>query len=167
VFRESTRAAAPSQQWRIFAMAKRILTPFDSREHSETIVPIVAALARGAGSTVRLLRVFPVPDRVVDTDGRTVAYSDQEMARLTSKGLDDLRRIEVQLEGIPVERVVRFGEATEEILLEAEAFDADLIALTASRRGRLRRALVAGVAERVAGRAPVPTLLLRESAAGR
>ena len=148
-------------------MAKRILAPIDSRAHSETIVPIVAALACGAGSTVRLLRVFPVPDRVVDTNGRTVAYSDQEMARLTSKGLDDLRRIEVQLEGIPVERVVRFGEATEEILLEAEAFDADLIALTASRRGRLRRALVAGVAERVAGKAPVPTLLLRESAAGR
>jgi len=116
---------------------------------------------------VRLLRVFPVPDRVIGTNGRTVAYSDQEMARLTAEGLDDLRRVEAQLEGIPVESVVRFGEAAEEILLEAEAFDADLIALTASRRGRLRRALVAGVAERVAGKAPVPTLLLRGSAAGR
>jgi len=148
-------------------MAKRILTPLDAREHSEAIAPIVAALARGAGSTVRLLRVFPVPDRVIGTNGRTVAYSDQEMARLTAEGLDDLRRVEAQLEGIPVESVVRFGEAAEEILLEAEAFDADLIALTASRRGRLRRALVAGVAERVAGKAPVPTLLLRGSAAGR
>ena len=148
-------------------MAKRILTPLDARERSEAIAPIVAALARGAGSTVRLLRVFPVPDRVIGTNGRTVAYSDQEMARLTAEGLDDLRRVEAQLEGIPVESVVRFGEAAEEILLEAEAFDADLIALTASRRGRLRRALVAGVAERVAGKAPVPTLLLRESAAGR
>jgi len=147
-------------------MAKRILTPLDAREHSEAIAPIVAALARGAGSTVRLLRVFPVPDRVIGTNGRTVAYSDQEMARLTAEGLDDLRRVEAQLEGIPVESVVRFGEAAEEILLEAEAFDADLIALTASRRGRLRRALVAGVAERVAGKAPVPTLLLRGSAAG-
>ncbi|OGL02784.1 MAG: hypothetical protein A3D33_18450 [Candidatus Rokubacteria bacterium RIFCSPHIGHO2_02_FULL_73_26] len=148
-------------------MAKRILTPLDARERSEAIAPIVAALARGAGSTVRLLRVFPVPDRVIGTNGRTVAYSDQEMARLTAEGLDDLRRVEAQLEGIPVESVVRFGEAAEEILLEAEAFDADLIALTASRRGRLRRALVAGVAERVAGKAPVPTLLLRGSAAGR
>ena len=142
-------------------MAKRILTPLDARERSEAIAPIVAALARGAGSTVRLLRVFPVPDRVIGTNGRTVAYSDQEMARLTAEGLDDLRRVEAQLEGIPVESVVRFGEAAEEILLEAEAFGADLVAVAASRRSRLGRALVPGVAERVADQAPVPTLLLR------
>ena len=142
-------------------MAKRILAPIDSREHSEAIVPIVSALARGAGSTVRLLRVFPVPDRVIGTHGRTVAYADQEMARLTAEGLDDLRRIEAQLDGVPVESVVRFGEAAEEILLEAEAFGADLVAVAAARRSRLGRALIPGVAERVAGKAPVPTLLLR------
>ena len=33
-------------------------------------------------------------------------------------------RIEAQLDGIPVETVVRFREPVEEILLEAEAFDA-------------------------------------------
>ena len=46
-------------------MAKRILAPIDTRERAETIVPVVAALARDAGSTVRLLRVQPVPDRVI------------------------------------------------------------------------------------------------------
>ncbi len=142
-------------------MAKRILTPIGAGEHSEAIVPIVRALAQGAGSTVRLLRVFPVPDRVVGSHGRTVAYSDQEMARLTAEGLDDLGRIEAQLDGIPVESVVRFGDTAEEILLEAEAFDADLIALASPGRGRLRSALAPGVAERVARKAPVPTLTLR------
>ena len=142
-------------------MAKRILTPIDARERSETIVPVVTALAHGAGSAVRLLRVFPVPDRVIGSHGRTVAYADQEMARLTAEGLEDLHRIEAQLDGIPVESVVRFGEPTEEILLEAEAFDADLITLATSNRGRLRSALVPGVAERVARKAPVPTLTLR------
>ena len=142
-------------------MPKRILTPIDSREPSETIVPIVAALARGAGSTVRLLRVFPVPDRVIGSHGRTVAYADQEMARLTAEGLDDLRRIEAQMDGVPVESVVRFGEAAEEILLEAEAFDADLIALAASPRGRVRTALAPGVAELLERKGTVPTLTLR------
>jgi hypothetical protein len=47
-------------------MAKRILAPIDAREHSERVIPIVAAMAREMGSTVRLLRVFPVPERVVD-----------------------------------------------------------------------------------------------------
>ncbi len=142
-------------------MAKRILTPIDARGRSEPIVPLVAALARGAGATVRLLRVAPIPDRVVGPYGRTIAYLDQEMARLTAEGLDELARIEVELDGVPVERVVRFGDPAAEILLEAEAFDADLIALAASRRGRVRRALSPGVAERVAREAPVPTLLLR------
>jgi nucleotide-binding universal stress UspA family protein len=141
-------------------MAKRILAPVNSRARSETIVPLLAALARGGGAIVRLLRVSPIPERVVGPRGQTIAYADQEMARLTAEGLDDLRRIEVELNGIPVESVVRFGEPVEEILLEAGAFDADLIALATSTRGRLRRALWSGVAERVARKAPVPTLVL-------
>jgi nucleotide-binding universal stress UspA family protein len=142
-------------------MAKRILTPISEGGRSEEIVPIVSALAQGAGSSVRLVRVFPVPECVVDADGRMVAYSHQQMERLTSEGLSDLGRIQAQLGGIPVEAVVRFGEPVEEILLEAEAFDADLIGLTAPRRGGLRAMLAPGVAERVARKAPIPALVLR------
>ena len=142
-------------------MAKRILVPVDARERAETIVPIVAALARDAGSTVRLLRVSPVPDRVIGNHGQTVAYSDQEMARLTAEGLAELQRVEAELIGVPVETVVRFGEPAEEIALEAEAFGADLIALGADRQGYLRTALAPGVADRVTYKSEVPTLVLR------
>ncbi len=142
-------------------MAKRILAPIDTRERSEAIVPLVAALARDAGSTVRLLRVFPVPERVVGAHGRTVAYIDQEMARLTAEGLADLHQLETELTGVPVETVVRFGEPVEEIALEAEAFEADLIALGSARHGRLRSALAPGIAEQVSRAADVPTLTLR------
>jgi nucleotide-binding universal stress UspA family protein len=143
-------------------MAKRILTPIGEGERSEAIVPTVSALAQGAGSSVRLVRVFPVPAEVVDSDGRIVAYGHQQMERLTSEGLDDLARVEAQLGGIPVETVVRFGEPVEEILIEAEAFGADLIALAAPARGRLRTALAPGVAERLEQKASVPVLTLRE-----
>jgi nucleotide-binding universal stress UspA family protein len=142
-------------------MAKKILTPIDGREQNESIVPVVAALARGAGSTVRLLRVFPVPENVIDPSGRTIAYVDQEMSRLTAEGLDQLAHIEAELQGIPVERVVRFGEPAEEIRLEAEAFNADLVTLATTQRSRLRSALLPGVAERVVREAAVPTLVLR------
>ena len=142
-------------------MAKRILAPIDAREHSERVVPVVAAMAREMGSRVRLLRVFPVPEHVVDQYGRTVAYVDQEMERLTARGLDDLQPAEALLGGVPVETVVRFGDPADEILLEAEAFDADLIALTsAPKRGRLEHLFAPNVAERVAATAPVPTLVL-------
>lgn len=142
-------------------MAKRILAPLDDRERSEAIVPVLGALARDFGATVRLLRVLPVPELVVGSDGRILAYVDQETARLTAGGTEDLRRIAAQLDGVAVESVVRFGEPVNEILLEAEAFDADLIALASPGGGRLRRAVVPGIADRVAARAPVSTLLLR------
>jgi nucleotide-binding universal stress UspA family protein len=142
-------------------MAKRILVPIDARERAESIVPLVSALARDAGSTVRLLRVFPVPSRVVGTHGQTVAFSDQEMARLTAEGQADLQRLEAELLGVPAETVVRFGEPAEEIVREAEAFDADLIALGADRQGYLRTALAPGVADRVTYKSRVPTLTLR------
>ena len=141
-------------------MTKRILAPIGAEERSEAIVPLVAALARESGATVRLLRVFPVPERILATNGRTVAYVDQEMARLTDEGLEELARIETALPGVPVERIVRFGDPEEEILVEAEAFGADLIALTTTTRGRTQRFIAPDVADRVAGSATVPTLVL-------
>jgi len=131
-----------------------------SQSQAQALRPVVAALARGAGSTVRLLRVFPVPERVMGAHGQTIAYVDQEMTRLTAAGLDELAHVEAQLDGIDVERVVRFGNPTDEIQLEAEAFGADLIALATTARGRLRAILTPGVAERVVGRSAVPTLVL-------
>lgn len=141
--------------------AKRILVPVDGSERNDDITPVLAPLAERTGGSIRLLRVFPVPDRVVGPYGRTIAYVDQEMDRLTGEGLDDLRRIEAMLDGIPVETVVRFGEPVAEILAEADAFDADLVALATAPRGRLGRALRPGVADRVVAAARVPTLVLQ------
>lgn len=142
-------------------MAKRILVPLDGDVDSERVVPVVAAMARQAGATVRLLRVFPVPEIVRRTGGHTVAYADQEMARLTAETEDDLVSVDDALDGVPVEHAVRFGDTVEEILTEAEAFDADLIALATPRRRGLARRLRGGVADRVVRRATVPTLVLR------
>jgi nucleotide-binding universal stress UspA family protein len=144
----------------MITMPKRILVPLDARQEGDAIVPVVAAMARQSGGSVRLVRVSPLPERVVGPYGRTIAYSDQEMARVTAEGLDDLQRIEAELHGIPVDSVVRFGDPVAEILLEAEAFDADLIALTASARGRLGRAVWPGIAERIAHKARASTLAL-------
>jgi nucleotide-binding universal stress UspA family protein len=148
-------------------MPKRILVPLDGSEDSESIVPIVAAMAQHDGATVRLLRVFPVPERVIGSNGQTVAYTDQEMARLSAEGLVDLRRVEALLDGVPVESVVRFGNPAEEILLEADAFHAGLVALTRSRSGLLREIVSPDVATRVARAATTAVLLLEQPSAAR
>jgi len=138
-------------------MAKRILVPLDGTEPAEAAASMAAELARGSGGDVRLLQVYPVPEHRVSSSGRVVAFADQEMERLTAEGRDYLESVEARLGPVPAETVVRFGKPEEEILTEAEAFDADLIALTTRSHGwRLR-----GVAGRVFRRADVPVLLLR------
>ena len=141
-------------------MAKRILVPLDRGDRP--IVPVVGALARGAGATVRLLRVVPVPEMRIGDYGRVVSYIDQEMESARSRAQDDLRSVAAELDDVPVESVVRFGDPVDEILLEADAFSADVIAMAEPRRGVLSRAVRTTVAGRVAHKAETPVLVLRD-----
>ena len=142
-------------------MAKRILVPLDGSVTAEALLDVVADTARGGGATVRLLRVAPLPDTCVGSDGRVVAYADQEMERVEAEALDYLRSVESRLAGVDVDCTVRFGQPLEEILREADAFDADLIAMGTAGRSGLSRAILGSVAEQVVRRAAAPVLLYR------
>lgn len=146
-------------------MAKRILVALDQSGESESVLPLVADAARGGGATVRLLHVVPIPGNVVDEEGHVVAYADQETARLEAESLDYLRTQELAFDGIPVESTIRFGDPVREILLEAEMFGADLIALTARRRHSLSRLVIGGTTERVCGRTDTAVLVFRPAGA--
>jgi nucleotide-binding universal stress UspA family protein len=140
-------------------MIKRVLVPIDKSDAAEDILPVVATLAI-TGATVRLIHVAPIPENVVTPDGRTVAYTDQELARLQALWSDTLRDTAVRLHGV-VDHVVRFGDPVSEILTEAEAFEADTIAVTTSTRSSVRRALLGSVAEAMLRRARIGVLLYR------
>src|SRR3990172_12852638 len=102
-------------------MAKRILVPLGTHETNQAVLPLVAPVARESGGTVRLLRVYPIPGHIVGSHGRTVAYVDQEMDRLSRQGVMELKAIAAAtLDGIPVETVVRFGDPAAEILIHAQ-----------------------------------------------
>jgi nucleotide-binding universal stress UspA family protein len=140
-------------------MAKRILVPIRQADSPTPVLPLVADVARGSGATVRLIHVAPVPTERVADDGRLVAYASQEMERVEHDRHARLQAVEAELEGVPVESVVRFGDPVDEILLEADAFGADLIAAGDRRRGWLRR-LMPSVLGRLMRRSEVPVLLL-------
>src|SRR5262245_35834383 len=140
-------------------MAKRILVPLDRAESSLSVLDLVGGIARASGATVRLLNVAPIPSERVADNGRVVAYASQEMERVEHSRLDDLKEAEARLDGAPVESVVRFGDPVEEILREADAFGADLIAVSTTRRS-WRDRLLGGVADRLLNRADVPVLKL-------
>jgi nucleotide-binding universal stress UspA family protein len=142
-------------------MAKRILVPLHEAVDADTMVKAIGMLARDAGATVRLLHVAPLPDSIVDDDGRVLAYADQEGERLEAEALDFLHAASIGLEGLAVECDVRFGDPVEQILEEAEAWGADLIAMTTRGRGRIERALMGSVAEQVFRKAPTAVTLYR------
>jgi nucleotide-binding universal stress UspA family protein len=144
---------------------KRIVVPLDASPIAESVLPVVADLARAGGASIRLLRVEALPDNCVDSDGRVVAYADQEMARFEAEALDYLRTVTTRLGGLPVESCVRFGDPLTEILKEADAFDADLIAVTTAGKSGLGRVVLGSVAERVFRKAQMPVLLYRPSRA--
>jgi len=141
-------------------MAKRILVPLALSGESEAVVAVVAGMARESGGTVRLLHVAPIPEERRGEFGRVVVYADQEMARIQAEATAAMEPLQTWLEGVPVETVVRFGEPAKEIVLEAEAFGADLIALGASHAGRMRGFF--GVPGRVLRASRLPVVLLRK-----
>jgi nucleotide-binding universal stress UspA family protein len=144
---------------------KRIVVPLDASPVAESVLPVVADLARAGGASIRLLRVERMPDNCVGADGRVIAFADQEMARLEAEGLDYLETVAARLGEVPVESCVRFGDPLDEILKEADAFDADLIAVTTAGRSGVGRAVLGSVADRVFRRAETPVLLYRPSRA--
>jgi universal stress protein A len=143
-------------------MAKKILVPLDRSAVAEHIVPLVTTIACGSGATMRLLLVEPTPQTRVGTDGRVVAYADQEQARLEAEGLDYLRTVTRQCGGVShVDCVVRFGDPVDEILREAEEYEADLIAVTTGGRSALGRTVLGSVAEQIVRKADAPVMLVR------
>ena len=144
-------------------MAKRFLIPVDQGLSSEPAMALVADAARAVGGTVRLLHVAPVPDMVVNPEGRTVAYVDQEMARVEAEHLDHLQHFEPIFGGVAVDSVVRFGEPVEEIVREAEAFGAEAVAVMTTCRNGVRRTLLGSVAEQLLRKAPMMVMLIRSA----
>lgn len=144
-------------------MAKRILVPLDTSEHSESVLPLVADLARAAGATVRLLHVTPYARTRFSEDNRVIHYAHQQEERDAREAELWLRELTPLLDGIDVEHRVRIGDAGEEILREADAFDADVIVLRASPWRWWRRTL-GRVAKRVRAKAGAPVVLLSEAA---
>ncbi len=139
-------------------MAKRVLVPLDGSLEAEQVIGLVADLARG-GASVRLLHVAPLPDNVV-SDGRVVAYADQEGARIERQVGDYLRVIEAQLV-VAAECVVRFGDPVREILEEADAFDADLIVVSTKTANGIRRLVLGSVADQVLRKARAAVMRYR------
>jgi nucleotide-binding universal stress UspA family protein len=123
---------------------RKILVPVDGSRTSQGIFPVVADLARGAGARVALLTVL----------------SHEGNADPARRALERVGRSPT-FARVPVETVVRSGEAVPGILESARAEGADVIALGTHGRTGSNRFFFGSVAEEVLSRAEVPVILRR------
>ena len=111
-------------------MAKRILLPVERTKEMEFALRVVRMIARESGGVVRLLAVVPVPEPVRDDRDSVILTTDQQIERLAISTADELRRMAaIDLDGLPVETSVMFGNRAVEIGVEAECFNADLVVM--------------------------------------
>jgi len=144
-------------------MFERILIPLDGSPRAEVILGQVAKILRREDSEILLLRILDIaqvlrgmePGRRVDTE----KLRDEE--RVTAQAyLEDLTR-RISERGARVRGRIAEGTAAKEIVVQAAAERATLIALSTHGRTGLSRWLVGSVAEKVVRTSPVPVLLVR------
>jgi nucleotide-binding universal stress UspA family protein len=136
----------------------RILVPLSGAPADEAVLSVVAPTASRVGATVRLLHVAPRPHSIVGASGRVVMCADQEMDRLSAQWAGYLTAVAATLQGVATERIVRFGDLTHEIVADAQAWGAELIAMTSA--GKRSRWLGGRhTAKTVSRRARIPILL--------
>ena len=130
-----------------------ILCPVDFSAGSAAVVALAAALAAGAGSELRLLHVYELPE----TGAATVPADCTAL-------LAGLQAAAGAAGATHVSAGVLRGEAAPTIVAEATRRHADLIVLGAHGRTGLSRFLMGNTAEAVLRTAACATLLVREPA---
>ena len=133
-------------------MFRRLLIPLDGSPESEDILPEAARVA-AQGSELFLVHVCPVlPPPVV---------SVHESLGIPQAAFAYLEGVAGRLRHRKVRLVVRQGDPAEEIAQAALELGVDLMAMSTHGRGGLRRVLLGSVAEEVARRVTLPSLLAR------
>jgi acetoin utilization protein AcuB len=137
-----------------------ILVPLDGTSGSEAVLETIGEIARAEGASVHLLSVH-APVHAVEVEGRIVSYSDRETERVEAETRPYFQRVAASLGPVTVSFAVRFGEPVAQIVKEAEAVRATLIAMATHRRTGIARIFKGSVAERVERGTTIPVMLVQ------
>ena len=126
-------------------MIRTVLVPLDGSKAAEAVIPYVQLIATRTGAAVHLLSVVDVEDPEAKT-AEARAYLDGQAAGLRP---------------VSCSASVKAGEEAQVILAEADAGNADLIAMSTHGRSGLMRWVLGSVATKVLHGASRPLLLVR------
>ena len=137
---------------------RHILLATDFSDCSARASDTAIELARASGARITLLHVHPIPSGG-GVEGVAIGASDECAAALALEGaLAELRRRWPRSESL-----LTYGAPWEQIILAAEARQADVVVMGTHGRRGLPRALLGSVAEVVVRRSSVPVLTVGSS----
>jgi nucleotide-binding universal stress UspA family protein len=139
---------------------RRILVPTDFTDVSAHALEWAIELAASVGASVTVLHSYAIP--VVGFPDGALIPTPQVATGMSEAAAAGLEAAVKHLRGgaVPIETVLREGDAWEEIVHLADEIDADLIVIGTHGRHGLARALLGSVAEHVVRTSHRPVLTL-------
>lgn len=157
------KGAAPDVRER--RILRKILVPLDGSETSEKAIPYVEELAARTKGEVLLYSVVPPVSPVYALPGETVQfpYTQADVDVLRAKTEEYLGQAVNALKekGINARAKVAVGGIADEIIKEADAMPADLLAMSTHGRSGISRWAFGSTADKVLHEGNTPLLLVR------
>jgi len=143
----------------IITHLKSILTPLDFSETSLKSLKYAVPFARQFGAKITLAHIAKPP--LYTSEGLYAESFGPEHLASIKEALLRIRNTEIPAD-LPVEIIVRYGHAFEDILTVAREIRADLIIATTHGYTGLKHMMMGSTAENIVRRAPCPVLVVRE-----
>jgi len=139
-----------------------VLVPLDGSAYAEEALPLAASLAREYHRTLLLVRVVvPVAKTATGAEGIALIQTEQDLDTHEARAYLAAVRLRVaNTTGLPVEAMMRTGDAADEFLQLAEGYPDSLIVMTTHGRSGLARVLTGSVAAHIVRRAHLPVLII-------
>jgi len=153
-------------------MMEKILVAVDGSEHSKKALTYVIELTEKRDGKITIINVYStVVPQTQPIDGLSTPAMSGTSAALAAKMAEDARlrgeQVLVEAErfakelGVQVEKVLREGDAVNEIVAEAKAGNFNLVVVGHRGMSKLRELLLGGVSEGVSHKAPCPVLIVK------
>ncbi|TMB71199.1 MAG: universal stress protein [Deltaproteobacteria bacterium] len=147
------------------AVLKSIVVPLDGSELAESVLPMVAGLAKKLNLAVVLFRAYNLPYSVYGGgDGYSVINFDELIAEIRDEAREYLEKKIAELKKLGIENVsyiARDGFSSDEIIKIGRETPDNLIAMCSHGRSGVKRWVLGSVTETVVRHSENPVTVLR------
>jgi universal stress protein A len=156
---DAAERAAATEPAPLITHLKKILVPLDFSETSLKALRYAVPFALQFGAKITLVHIVRPP--LYNSEGLYPEPFAPENLVAMKEDLLGIRNAKIPAD-VPVEIIVRYGHAFEDILAIAREIRSDLIIATTHGYTGIRHLLLGSTAENVVRRAPCPVLVVRE-----